>query len=48
MLFIIGLWHTLYDRGSQPFSDHVPLQHFDRLTCTLKFLVTKYFILIIQ
>jgi len=25
---------SVYGRGSQPFSDHVPLQHSDRWVCT--------------
>jgi len=37
--FYLGF--CLEQRGSQLFSDHEPLQHFDRLTCTLKFLVTE-------
>jgi len=30
-----------YPRSSQPFSDHVPIQHSHRCPCTLKFLMTK-------
>jgi len=32
-----------YSRGLQPFSDHVPLQHFDRWTCTPTISYDKYF-----
>jgi len=40
-----NLFMTMYP-FSIPTDEHVPLQHFDRLTCSLKFLTTKYFILI--
>jgi len=30
----LSLFATRYGKGSQPFSDHVPLQHSDRWPCT--------------
>jgi len=32
---------VFYHRGSQPFSDHVPLQRFDRWVCILNFVAAK-------
>jgi len=33
--------HNIWIRGSQTFSGHVPLQHFDRWACTLKIYYDK-------
>jgi len=40
-LFVIRIWR--YNRGSQRFADHVPLQHFDKWTCTPKIYYDKIF-----
>jgi len=39
---VVSCGATLYPWGSQPFSDHVPLQHFYRENVPLKFFMTKY------